>query len=36
VTNDWVTPLKGLPVVKVKDQAGKSLTNSVLEGASAE
>jgi CRISPR-associated protein Csb1 len=31
VTNDWVTPLKGLPVVKVKDQAGKSLTNSVLE-----
>jgi len=29
--DDWVTPLKGLPVVKVKDKAGKSLTNSVLE-----
>jgi CRISPR-associated protein Csb1 len=31
VADDWVTPLKGLPVVKVKDKAGKSLTNSVLE-----
>jgi CRISPR-associated protein Csb1 len=31
VTDDWVTPLKGLPVVKVKDKSGKPLTNSVLE-----
>ncbi len=31
VANDWVEPLKGLPVVKVKDKAGKPLTNSVLE-----
>lgn len=31
VANDWVTPLKGLPVVKVKDKAGKPLTNSLLE-----
>jgi CRISPR-associated protein Csb1 len=31
VADDWVTPLKGLPVVKVKDKSGKSLTNSVLE-----
>lgn len=31
VANDWVAPLKGLPVVKVNDQAGKPLTNSVLE-----
>jgi len=31
VADDWVTPLKGLPVVKVKDKAGKTLTNSVLE-----
>jgi CRISPR-associated protein Csb1 len=31
VADDWVTPLKGLPVVKVKDKAGKSLTNSVME-----
>lgn len=31
VADDWVTPLKGLPVVKVKDKAGKPLTNSVLE-----
>ena len=31
VADDWLTPLKGLPVVKVKDKAGKSLTNSVLE-----
>jgi len=29
--NDWVAPLKGLPVVKVKDKAGTPLTNSVLE-----
>jgi CRISPR-associated protein Csb1 len=31
VADDWVTPLKGLPAVKVKDKAGKPLTNSVLE-----
>lgn len=29
--NDWVAPLKGLPVVKVKDKAGQPLTNSLLE-----
>jgi CRISPR-associated protein Csb1 len=29
--NDWVTPLKGLPLVAVKDKQGKPLTNSVLE-----
>lgn len=31
VANDWIPPLKGLPVVKVKDKAGNALTNSVLE-----
>lgn len=31
VANDWVAPLKRLPVVKVKDKAGQPLTNSVLE-----
>lgn len=31
VADDWIAPLKGLPVVKVKDKAGKPLTNSVLE-----
>jgi CRISPR-associated protein Csb1 len=31
VADDWVKPLKGLPVVKVKDKAGKPLTNSLLE-----
>jgi CRISPR-associated protein Csb1 len=31
VGNDWITALKGLPVVVVQDKAGKSLTNSVLE-----
>lgn len=31
VADDWVKPLKGLPVVKVKDKSGKPLTNSVLE-----
>jgi CRISPR-associated protein Csb1 len=31
VADDWVPPLKGLPVVKVKDKEGKPLTNSVLE-----
>lgn len=31
VNDNWVGPLQGLPVVKVKDKAGNSLTNSVLE-----
>jgi CRISPR-associated protein Csb1 len=31
VADDWIKPLKGLPLVKVKDKAGKALTNSVLE-----
>lgn len=31
VTDDWVPPLKGLPVIKVKDKDGKVFTNSVLE-----
>ncbi|MCB0113972.1 MAG: type I-U CRISPR-associated protein Cas7 [Caldilineaceae bacterium] len=31
VKDDWVGPLQGLPVVKVKDKDGKPLTNSVLE-----
>jgi CRISPR-associated protein Csb1 len=31
VADDWVGPLKGLPVVKVLDKEGKPLTNSVLE-----
>src|SRR5438876_9466705 len=31
VADDWVTPLKGLPVVKVKDKASKPITNSMLE-----
>jgi CRISPR-associated protein Csb1 len=30
-TDDWVKPLKGLPVVKVLDERGSPLTNSVLE-----
>ena len=29
--DDWVTPLKGLPVVKVVDEKGSPLTNSLLE-----
>ena len=29
--DDWVVPLKGLPVVKVVDEKGNPLTNSVLE-----
>ena len=29
--DDWVTPLKGLPLVKVVDKNGKPLTNTVLE-----
>jgi CRISPR-associated protein Csb1 len=31
VSDDWVGPLKGLPVVKVADSKGNTLTNSVLE-----
>lgn len=31
VADDWVTPLKGLSVIKVMDKDGKSLTSSVLE-----
>lgn len=29
--DDWVTPLKGLPLVAVKDKQGNPVTNSVLE-----
>ncbi len=29
--NDWVTPLQGLPFVKVKDKDGKPFTNSLIE-----
>lgn len=29
--NDWVAPLKGLPLVTVKDKQGDPVTNSVLE-----
>ncbi len=29
--DDWVAPLKGMPLVKVKDKNGQSVTNSVLE-----
>lgn len=31
VSDDWVEPLKGLSVIRVKDKAGQPLTNSVLE-----
>ena len=31
VADDWTSALKGLPVVKVVDEEGKSLTNSLLE-----
>jgi CRISPR-associated protein Csb1 len=31
VADDWVPPLKGLSVIKVKDKTGQPLTNSVLE-----
>jgi len=31
VADDWVTPLKGLPLVKVNDKNGAPLTNTVLE-----
>jgi CRISPR-associated protein Csb1 len=29
--DDWVTPLRGLPLVKVNDEGNKPLTNSVLD-----
>lgn len=29
--DDWIMPLRGLPLVKVQDADGKALTNSVLE-----
>ena len=29
--DDWVAPLQGLPVVKVKDENGNPLTNSLIE-----
>jgi len=31
VADDWVAPLKGLPLVKVEDKNGRPLTNTVLE-----
>lgn len=31
VADDWVEPLRGLPLVKVVDKQGQPLTNSVLE-----
>lgn len=31
VSNDWVPPLKGLPLVLVQNKDGKVITNSVLE-----
>lgn len=31
VTDDWVPPLRGLPLVMVTDKKGKPVTNSVLE-----
>lgn len=31
IADDWVEPLRGLPVVKVNDAKGTPLTNSVLE-----
>ncbi len=31
VADDWVAPLRGLPVVKVVDGNGKALTNSLIE-----
>ena len=31
VNDDWVAPLKGLPLVKVVNKDGRPLTNSVLE-----
>ncbi len=29
--NDWVAPLRGLPLIKVVDEEGRPLTNSLLE-----
>ena len=30
-TDDWVVPLKGLPIIKVIDDEGRPLTNSLIE-----
>lgn len=30
-SGDWISPLKGLPYIKVVDKDGKTITNSVLE-----
>lgn len=31
LADDWVVPLRGLPVIKVNDKTGQPLTNSLLE-----
>lgn len=31
IADNWITPLRGLPLVAVKDKSGAPLTNSVLE-----
>ncbi|HTT85503.1 MAG TPA: type I-U CRISPR-associated RAMP protein Csb1/Cas7u [Rhizomicrobium sp.] len=31
LNDDWIKPLRGLPVIKVLDKAGEPLTNSVIE-----
>lgn len=31
VKDDWIAPLRGLPVVKVEDKEGTALTNSLIE-----
>jgi CRISPR-associated protein Csb1 len=31
IADDWIAPLKGLPLVAVKDKSGAPLTNSILE-----
>lgn len=31
IADDWVAPLRGLSVIKVQDERGQALTNSVLE-----
>ncbi len=31
VADDWVEPLRGLPVVQVQDEEGKHITNSLIE-----
>jgi len=34
IADDWAEPLRGLSVIKVKDERGQALTNSVLEAHS--